>query len=82
MGLGAICFTALAISATLTVVAWYGGLVRSMVDIQDRRQKRLGGRPNIQGAEWGTGGRATVSFTLAIWFMSFGITFFGLLIWT
>lgn len=82
MGIGAIFLTALAIGATLTGLAWYGGLVRRMVDIQDRRQKRLGDLANIQGAEWGTGTRAATSFALAIWFLSFGIAFFGLLIWT
>ena len=80
MGIGTTLLTSLIISLSLTAMLWFGGAFRRMTRIQNERQRRFDGRPNIHGVEWGTGSRATSSFALAIWFVIFGISFFGLLI--
>jgi len=80
MTTGAVLLTSLIISLALTAMLWFGGVFRHMTRIQDERQKRFDGRPNIRGVEWGTGSRANASFALAIWLVIFGMSFFGLLI--
>ena len=48
---------------------------------QNERQKRMMGRSNLHGAEWGTGRSAAVSFTAAIWFVTLGVSFIALILW-
>ena len=80
MTLGIIFFIALGISIALTVLLWRLGVIRRMVDIQNERQKRFRGGWNLHGAEWGPGRNAALSFAGAIWTITFGIVFFGLLL--
>lgn len=72
----------LVISTGLTVLLWKLGVIERMVKTQNERQKRMMGRSNLHGAEWGTGRSAAVSFTAAIWFVTLGVSFVALIIWT
>ena len=72
---------ALGISVLFTGLLWGLGVIRAMVGVQEARQKRMGDQPNLRRAEWGTGAHAAISFALAIWLVTFGVVFFGLLVW-
>ena len=72
----------LVISTVLTVLLWKLGVIERMVKTQNERQKRMMGRTNLQGVEWGTGRSAAVSFTAAIWFVTLGVSFIALILWT
>ena len=72
----------LVISTGLTVLLWKLGVIERMVKTQNERHKRMMGRSNLHGSEWGTGRSAAVSFTAAIWFVTLGVSFVALIIWT
>lgn len=72
----------LVISTGITALLWKLGVIDRMVKTQNERQKRMMGRSNLHGAEWGTGRSAAVSFTAAIWFITLGVSFIALILWT
>jgi len=85
MSVDLIFFIALGVSITLTVLLWRLGVIRRMVNVQNERQKRFrlyGIRNNWRYIEWGTGRNAALSFAGAIWTITFGIVFFGLVLWS
>ncbi len=72
---------ALGVSIAFTVLLWRLGAIRRLVNVQNERQKRFLGQRNLRGAEWGTGRSAAISFTGVIWFITFCLVFYGLILW-
>jgi len=72
---------ALGVSIAITVLLWRLGAIQRIVNVQNERQKRYLGRWNLRGAEWGTGRSAAISFTGAIWLITFCLVFYGLILW-
>ena len=81
MSMEMVFYIALGVSIALTVLLWRLGAIRRMVNVQNERQKRFRGGWNLHGAEWGTGRSAAISFTGVIWFITFCLVFYGLILW-
>ena len=103
LSLSAMVIIALAVSLIAVGLVWKLGVIRFMVNVQDRQQSSLDhlwkimdenpdslsdrtkrflkvyGRKSLRTAKFGTGRHAAISFTIMIWFLSFGFTFFGLM---
>jgi len=81
MSMEMIFFIALGASIAFTVLMWRLGVIRRMVNVQNERQKRFRGGWNLHGVEWGTDRKAALSFAGAIWLITFGLVFIGLVLW-